>query len=673
IECRPGNNAALNPAWTNDVMPAGFSARLNYRVAVPANVAQGTIIENEARISSQQLNPGPATLSIDPNAGNNASTPVNTNVIAFADLGITKVTSNPTPTAGGAAFSYTLVVTNNGPSDALNIVVNDPLPPGIIFQNVAVVNNPSIPGFGLICSGPPVATNGTVTCTGNLPGPNPITAAVSTSTITIVAQVVNNVASGVRTNTATVASSTQEANPNVAPNTASVQQNIVVDAPLSITKAGPATLCPGQQYTYHVTVLNGGSSTALNATISDPLPANTTFLGLSATGGFINGCSHNGGSPGTVTCAAVDIPSGLSTLDISVELGAGAPAGPLSNTATITTAGTGTIAVGTSTTTATVASDCAGLNADLAASKAAVSVVDPDGAGPLAPVSLPVVGPNVPPGSVNAGGYIRYDVQFGNSGTGDARNVMITDPIPGNTAFVGALATGGVFVPAAQPPAVPFTFTIQAVDTSAPLGPNVSLTCTVTGAAGSQTMYCRPQGNGGIFIGDGLLPEGYNGQLTFFVKVNESVAGGTIVANPANITSGLCPNGAGPVPPPFPPIVCDSSPDPNTSNNTTLQTQTVVVASSNLSISKIVQSAVTAASNPNQTGPIGPATPGNGAAVTGTAVLPGTFLTYRLIVTNNGPSDVSNIRLTDVLPSGLESPPGRVLGVRYISINPVIP
>jgi uncharacterized repeat protein (TIGR01451 family) len=157
------------------------------------------------------------------------------------------------------------------------------------------------------------------------------------------------------------------------------------------------------------------------------------------------------------------------------------------------------------------------------------------------------------------------------------------------------------------------------------------------------------------------------------VKVNESVSGGTIVSNPANIASGLCPNGVGPVPPIFPPVACASTPDPNTANNTTLPTQTVVVASSNLSVSKIVQSAVTAASNPNQTGPIGPATPPNGVGATGTAVLPGTLLTYRITLTNNGPSDVSNIRLTDILPSGLETPPGRVLGARFVSANPVLP
>lgn len=159
---------------------------------------------------------------------------------------------------------------------------------------------------------------------------------------------------------------------------------------------------------------------------------------------------------------------------------------------------------------------------------------------------------------------------------------------------------------------------------------------------------------------DGNFPAVHEGTLTFFVKVNESVTGGTVVDNGANITS--APNGSTP-----------GTADPNTGNNTTLPIQTVVIASSNLTVTKIVQSAVTAGSNPNQTGPIGPATAPNGTATTGTAVLPGTYLTYRVTISNNGPSDVSNIRLTDVLPSGLETPPGRVLGVKYVSVNPVVP
>lgn len=803
-----GNNRVECLTATGGILREFAVFKFEFKVRVNSS-ATGAIVSNQAQFfNEQQTGTTPTNLS------NTTNHPV-----AQADLGITKATSNANPINGGAAFSYTLTVTNNGPGAAFGVVVTDPLPAGIVFQGVSVVNT-NVAGLGLTCSGPPVGTNGVVSCTGNFPVPS---GGTPTSVITIVAQAAANQAGGNRTNTATVSSNTQEPTPNVFPNSASVGQVLQVNAPLAITKTGPALVCTGDTFTYNITVNNGGQSTALNATIADPLPANTTFVSLNGTGPFANGCTHNGGIPGTVTCSGVDIPTGLHELNITVKLNANAPFGNLANTATITSAGTGTIAVGSATAN-TAANHCADLaiqktapatvvagstieyllkltnegpspitggapgvitimdtlpaqvltlvsatagtgeaggftctptgpltpaggvkvtcvnaagaagdfpvgamttivlkvvinsnavpgssiencamisapsagpisvpagqydlntsnntscassvvvsSADLVVSKLALPVVDPDGAGPLPAVPLPVVGPNVPPGSVNAGGYIRYDLPFGNNGPSDAVNVILNDQIPGNTAFVGALATGGVFVPGVQPPSVPFTFTIQAVDTVAPLGPNVSLTCTVNGAPGSQAIYCRPQGNTGLnpSYADGTLPAGYTGQLTFFVKVNESVAGGTIVSNPANITSGLCPNTSVPI---FPPIVCDGTSDPNTSNNTTLPTQTVVIASSNLSISKIVQSAVTSASNPNQTGPIGPATPPNGTVTTGTAVLPGTFLTYRITLTNNGPSDVSNIRVTDILPSGLETPPGRVLGVKYISASPV--
>lgn len=399
--CTPGNNTAINPAFAPGVMPAGFQARIAYRIQVGSSAPPGSIVTNSAQIASIG--------AVDINAGNNTSLPTQNAVITKADLGITKVTSNATPVAGGAAFSYTLVVTNNGPSDARNIVVTDPLPPAVIFQNVAVVNNPSVPGTGLTCSGPPNATNGTVTCTGNLPGPAGM--AVSTSTITIVAQIVADVASGVRTNTATVSSDTPEPSPNVAPNAASVQQNITVNAPLSISKAGPATACPGDLITYHVTVNNGGSSTAINATISDPLPANTTFVSVEGTNGFNSTCSFNGGSPGTVTCPAVDIPTGQSTVDITVRVGAAAPNGNLSNTATITTAGTGSIAVGTSTTTAQIG-PCVGT---LQFSAPTFSVNENT---PLASITVTRTGNNAGPVTVNfatSNGTATSALDYGNT------------------------------------------------------------------------------------------------------------------------------------------------------------------------------------------------------------------------------------------------------------------
>lgn len=799
IQCLPGNNTGINPAFTNRVLPAGFMGRVSFRVRVPANAVPGQIVTNEARVVSRTFFDSTDTTP-DPNSANNTQVPTQTLITTSSDLEITKQTSNENPVAGGGAFSYTLTVSNNGPSNAKNAVVSDPLPQGIILANNNITILPANSGFS--CATPGLGENGTIICSNADMPPG-------TVIFTIIAQAFAGQAGGVRTNTATVSSSTQDTNSGN--NSSSAMQNIQVNAPLSISKTGPATVCAGDTFTYEITVNNGGQSTAINATISDPLPANTTFVSQSGTGAFANACTHNGAVPGTVTCPTIDIPSGMHRLNITVRLAGSAPTGTLPNTASITNAGTGSIAVGTSTANtqvnhcadlsltkiapgalgagttidyvltirnngpsditggaapgvitvmdtlpaeaATFVSALAGVGepggftctadpgppikvtcvnaagaagdfpvgavanitikvvitpsavpgtnipncgmisaptttstpqidpnasnntscassvvseiltvADLGVSKSATAVVDPDGAGPLVPVPLPVVGPNVPPGSVNAGGYIRYELQFGNAGPADAVNVRLTDVVPASTAFVGALATGGVFVPSVQPPAVPFIFTILATDTVAPLGPNISLTCTVSGAAGSQQIQCTPQGNTGLMppYADGTLPNGYRGTLVFFVKVNESVQGGAIISNPANITSAA----SGETP---------STPDPNTGNNTSSSVSTIVVVTANLAITKIVQSAVTVNSNGNQVGPVGPATPENGSATTGVPVVPGTFLTYRLTVTNNGPSDVSNLRVTDFIPSALETPPGRILGARFVSATPVIP
>lgn len=492
-------------------------------------------------------------------------------VAGGADLGITKVTSNPTPTNGGAAFSYTLVVTNFGPEAATDVVVTDPLPPGIVFQNVSVN---SIPSGSISCTGPPLGTNGTVVCSSS----NFLAGQVAT--ITIVAQALPDRAAGVRTNTATVISGTPQPQPDVHPNSASVQQNLVVDAPLSITKAGPATICAGDTYTYHITVLNGGSSHALNATINDPLPANTTFLNLSGTGGFANTCQHNGGTPGTVTCPAVDLSSGLSTLDITVRLAPTAPSGPLGNTATITTAGTGTIAVGTSTTTATV-NQCStnSSSADLSVTKAALTL-----AGGVFGGSV-TAGGSVTPGfgigSVGLG-EIEYTLTYRNSGLSDANNVHIRDVIPAGTVLDPTFLPIGVVVTPATGP---------------------GLTCQILPTLNEYQLDCTPN------TANGVLPTGANGTIQFAVRVPENFLDGAVIRNVANINS----EGTGATP---------ATPDPNGGNNTSNETQNIVRASADLSVTK--------------TGPAG--------------VIAGSNITYTLTVTNNGVSDAQNVLVKDTLP-----------------------
>src|SRR5262249_7125362 len=52
---------------------------------------------------------------------------------ASADLAVTK-TDTPDPVVAGQSLTYTISVTNNGPSDAEGVTLTDNFPPGLTFQ-----------------------------------------------------------------------------------------------------------------------------------------------------------------------------------------------------------------------------------------------------------------------------------------------------------------------------------------------------------------------------------------------------------------------------------------------------------------------------------------------------------------------------------------------------------
>lgn len=593
------------------------------------------------------------TSTEDPVADNNTSDPVETDVLSEATVTVVK-SDSPDPVVAGTNLTYTLSVQNAGPSVANNVVITDTLPANTSFVSVTGPGPFAVAGA---CS----HSAGVVTC-------NAASLDPGTYNITLVIKVNSDYPSGTISNTVNVA--WDNAPGGVGGEAMDTEETTVIrvtDLELDKSVEGGSVIA-GTLVDFTIKVTNNGPSDIFggpepgSVVITDTIPAGAVFDSyvVAGAGGFT--CEQTG--PMTVTCvnaadAEGNIPVGaMATIIIKLVAPPDAPEGSnFCNTATIAInpdihpdPDPTDPVTGNNTDTACIAVTT---SADLGLQKTATPVADADNGGPLPTVPLPLD----PPGAVAAGGYIRYDVPFFNTGPSNAVNVVLTDAVPANTALV---------VPDTNP------FTITATNGS----DVINLTCNVIGLTGSQQIRCTPADNTGInpSWGPGVLPAGFTGLFTFTVRVNPSVSGGTIVHNAANITSGpgtlpqAFTNGASSV------AQLDSTPDPNTSNNTSLPIPTLVIASSNLSVTKIVQSGVTAASNPNQTGPIGPGTDDlTNLGTTGTAVLPGTLLTYRITVTNNGPSDVSNLQLTDVLPAGLETPPGRVLGVRYVSVNPVLP
>jgi large repetitive protein len=253
--------------------------------------SQGTVINNNGTLSVQlgslavgasattsivvTVDPGASgsianTVTVagnetDPNLSNNTST-VTTQVNRSADLALSKA-ATPNPVKPGNQLTYTLTVTNNGPSGATGVSIVDTLPDGVYYYSASGQRSATI-------------VNQTLTLNAGSLAPG------ASSTITVVV-VVRPATTGAVTNTATV--SGNEPDPNLTNNTASVSTQI--DVPiipqafpdLKIVKsATPNPVSVGSNLTYTLVVSNNSLTTATGVTVVDTLP--TGFAYFWATG-----------------------------------------------------------------------------------------------------------------------------------------------------------------------------------------------------------------------------------------------------------------------------------------------------------------------------------------------------------------------------------------------------
>lgn len=107
-------------------MAANATRDIDVSVTVPANSACPAVIPNTGVVSATQ----------DTNPNDNQSTVnVNVNCAPGADVQISK--SGPTAVNRGDQLSYSLIVKNNGPGVAQNVVVTDPVPTGLTFVSAS--------------------------------------------------------------------------------------------------------------------------------------------------------------------------------------------------------------------------------------------------------------------------------------------------------------------------------------------------------------------------------------------------------------------------------------------------------------------------------------------------------------------------------------------------------
>jgi uncharacterized repeat protein (TIGR01451 family) len=367
----------------------------SFTMLVQLSSAASGIIKNTVTVSSDEL---------DPNPSDNTATATST-VITSADLSITKVCKPDTvPAVAGTTAFCTMVVTNNGPSDANGVTLNDSI----------VASTPFTIGTVTTTQGSCTATPGTITSGSVACNFGTITAG-GTATVTVNVSALNG---GNINDTATVTSSTPD--PNTANNTATGALTYISSADVSITKtSAPNPVVAGTNLTYTITAHNAGPSTAPNVVVKDTLPAQIAVVSATPS---VGSCS--GGIPGNPAQPLI------------CTLGSLTATGP-GSTATITVV----VKVNSATPDGTILINNASIASDAG---------DPNNGNNVATASAPVVARadlsivktsdkhQYKPSSV-----VTYTITVTNNGPSDALAVIVTDTLPADKQAHYQSDTGG--------------------------------------------------------------------------------------------------------------------------------------------------------------------------------------------------------------------------------------
>ncbi len=335
--------------------------------------------------------------TFDPNLDNNVDRHV-VDVIDDADLQIDKTPVTQNVRAGENA-TFTLQVTNNGPSTADNVIVIDDLPSGMTVVPFA---SPS----PWQCSTP---TPVRVQCELDALAPGPAPA------ITFQAVVGSGVPDGTRlTNTTSVDSVTPDRDPTNNDDDAEVV--VAAEADLSITKTHPAgSVLAGTDLTFTMNVENLGPSDAVaDVVVTDTLPTGFSFV--SVTGPW--DCTPGSVDPQVVSCTylggALIAETSADPLLMLVSISPDTPEGRYDNVATV----------------ASPTTDPVGGN-NTATDRIDVVVV--------ADVSIVK---SHDPATVRVGQPLVFTLAVRNDGPSDAQGVVVTDTIPAGFEFVAVAGQG---------------------------------------------------------------------------------------------------------------------------------------------------------------------------------------------------------------------------------------
>lgn len=551
--------------------------------------------------------------------------------------------------AVGDTLVYTIVVSNNGIEPVTNAILTDTLPTGASF----------VPGS--------LTINGVASPSANPSAGVPLGTVNPGAPVTVVFQatVVSLPNPAQLSNQATVGftSGAFQGTSASAPAVTAVYQ-----AALSLVKSASATRTTvGDTFTYFIAASNTGN-TAAQTTIADVLPASLTFQTNSV---IVGDTPTPGVSPATGIPLSVG-PGQTVVVSFLVTINALPPSQRLDNQATAT-----------------------------------YTYALPDGRqipGSAASnvLSLPVSAPDirvvkaVAPASGIVGDTLTFSAVISNAGTPAARDVVFSDPLPANAAFVpGSVRVNGTARPSANPsagiligvlpPGATATVTFEviitmAIPTQITNQSTVSFTSgafsgtsasntTVTPVYQPQIALLKSASTSNATVGDTIvytINVTNSGNFGASVTVTDTIPAGTTFSENSVIVDGVPQPGATPTTPiPLGVVV---------PGQTVVVTFSVVVTSlptpqqlSNNASAVLIyvtpdgRTITQNATSNTVTFPVSAPNVAVSKATLSTAATIGDTITYTVTVLNSGIEAVTSVLLTDQVPAGAAFVPGSVI------------
>jgi len=236
-----------------------------------------------------------------------------------ADLHVT-VSDGKTAAVAGAKNTYTIVVSNAGPSYVTGAVVKDTFPSTFTGVTFSATQIGGAYGF-------------TVTGSGNIN--NTVTMPPGSSITYNATGKLSAAATGTVSDTASVTAPSGITDPNLGNNSATDTDNITFKADLKVTVSdGKTAATAGAKNTYTIVVTNAGPSKVIGAAIHDSFPSTFTSVTYNATqSGGASGFSASGS--GNINNTVTMPPASKITYKATGTISASAT-GSISDTATVT-------------------------------------------------------------------------------------------------------------------------------------------------------------------------------------------------------------------------------------------------------------------------------------------------------------------------------------------------